>query len=1342
MEVISHCVIQVRTKWPFCKDFCQFHCRVSFLSGRKVFLPHEGEKPGSKYFWVIPSPLPLSLPSSLYHSPFPPQISSWILLIIWVVQLCLLSYRTSRPSPPLSRYPFPPPSITLPSLHRSVRGSCSSSGSSPPLSRYPSPPPLSLSLLSADQFVDPAHHLGRPALPPLLSHLPSLPLPSPAIPPLLPLSLSLPSTDQFVDPAHHLGRPALPSLLSHLPSLPSPLPLSLPSSLYHSPFPPQISSWILLIIWVVPSPLPLSLPSPSITLPSLRRSVRGSCSSSGSSSSASSPIAPPVPPLPLPSPAIPPLPLYHSPFPPQISSWILLIIWVVQLCLLSYRTSRPSPSPLPLSLPSPSITLPSLHRSVRGSCSSSGSSSSASSPIAPPVPPPPLSRYPFPPPLSLSLPSTDQFVDPAHHLGRPALPPLLSHLPSLPLPSPAIPSLPLYHSPFPPQISSWILLIIWVVQLCLLSYRTSRPSPSPLPLSLPSPSITLPSLHRSVRGSCSSSGSSSSAFSPISPPVPPLPSPAIPPLLPLSLSLPSTDQFVDPAHHLGRPALPSLLSHLPSLPSPPLSRYPSPPPLSLSLLSADQFVDPAHHLGRPALPSLLSHLPSLPLPSPAIPPLLPLSLSLPSTDQFVDPAHHLGRPALPSLLSHLPSLPLPSPAIPSLPLYHSPFSPQISSWILLIIWVVQLCLLSYLTSRPSPPLSRYPSPPPLSLSLPSTDQFVDPAHHLGRPALPSLLSHLPSLPSPLPLSLPSPSITLPSLHRSVRGSCSSSGSSSSASSPIAPPVPPPPLSRYPSPPPSITLPSLHRSVRGSCSSSGSSSSAFSPIAPPVPPLPSPLPLSLPSPSITLPSLRRSVRGSCSSSGSSSSAFSPIAPPVPPPPLSRYPFPPPLSLSLPSTDQFVDPAHHLGRPALPPLLSHLPSLPLPSPAIPSLPLYHSPFSPQISSWILLIIWVVQLCLLSYRTSRPSPPLSRYPFPPPLSLSLPSTDQFVDPAHHLGRPALPSLLSHLPSLPSPLPLSLPSPSITLPSLRRSVRGSCSSSGSSSSASSPIAPPVPPPPLSRYPFPPPLSLSLPSTDQFVDPAHHLGRPALPSLLSHLPSLPLPSPAIPPLLPLSLSLPSTDQFVDPAHHLGRPALPSLLSHLPSLPSPLPLSLPSPSITLPSLHRSVRGSCSSSGSSSSAFSPIAPPVPPLPSPAIPPLPLYHSPFPPQISSWILLIIWVVQLCLLSYRTCTCCSCEIADEKRKVDRSAQIAQRRSRMATPIGTPGGRHTPVGIGLPGQQQRAGYGPPGAGYGPPGAGYGPPGAGYGPPGVGYGPPGAGYGPPGAGYGQPGQQGQQAYG
>ena len=461
-------------------------------------------------------------------------------------------------------------------------------------------------------------------------------------------------------------------------------------------------------------------------------------------------------------------------------------------------------------------------------------------------------------------------------------------------------------------------------------------------------------------------------------------------------------------------------------------------------------------------------------------------------------------------------------------------------------------------------------------------------------------------------------------------------------------------------------------------------------------IPSPLPLSLPSPSITLPSLHRSVRGSCSSSGSSSSAFSPISPPVPP---------------------------------------------LPSPAIPPLPLYHSPFPPQISSWILLIIWVVQLCLLSYRTSRPSPPLSRYPSPPPLSLSLLSTDQFVDPAHHLGRPALPPLLSHLPSLPSPLPLSLPSPSITLPSLHRSVRGSCSSSGSSSSAFSPISPPVPPlpspaiPPLPLYhsPFPPQISswiLLIIWVVQLCLLSYRTSRPSPP--LSRYPSPP----------PLSLSLPSTDQFVDPAYHLGHPALPSLLSHLPSLPSPLPLSLPSPSITLPSLHRSVRGSCSSSGSSSSAFSPISPPVPPLPSPAIPPLPLYHSPFSPQISSWILLIIWVVQLCLLSYRTCTCCSCEIADEKRKVDRSAQIAQRRSRMATPIGTPGGRHTPVGIGLPGQQQRAGYGPPGAGYGPPGAGYGPPGAGYGPPGVGYGPPGAGYGPPGAGYGQPGQQGQQAYG
>ena len=139
-----------------------------------------------------------------------------------------------------------------------------------------------------------------------------------------------------------------------------------------------------------------------------------------------------------------------------------------------------------------------------------------------------------------------------------------------------------------------------------------------------------------------------------------------------------------------------------------------------------------------------------------------------------------------------------------------------------------------------------------------------------------------------------------------------------------------------------------------------------------------------------------------------------------------------------------------------------------------------------------------------------------------------------------------------------------------------------------------------------------------------------------------------------------------------------------------------------------------------------------------------------------LLVIWSIQLVIYSYRSCSCWSWEVAEEKRKVDRSWTIAQRRSRMATPIGTPGGRHTPVQYGQPmpnptqvpllsqasggyGPPQSAGYGPPqSTGYGPPqSAGYGPPqSAGYGPPrSAGYGPPqSAGYGPPqSAGYGPP---------
>ena len=42
--------------------------------------------------------------------------------------------------------------------------------------------------------------------------------------------------------------------------------------------------------------------------------------------------------------------------------------------------------------------------------------------------------------------------------------------------------------------------------------------------------------------------------------------------------------------------------------------------------------------------------------------------------------------------------------------------------------------------------------------------------------------------------------------------------------------------------------------------------------------------------------------------------------------------------------------------------------------------------------------------------------------------------------------------------------------------------------------------------------------------------------------------------------------------------------------------------------------------------------------------------------------------------TCRVCSCDVAEEKKKGDKTSIIAQRRSRLATPIATPGGFITP--------------------------------------------------------------------
>ena len=43
--------------------------------------------------------------------------------------------------------------------------------------------------------------------------------------------------------------------------------------------------------------------------------------------------------------------------------------------------------------------------------------------------------------------------------------------------------------------------------------------------------------------------------------------------------------------------------------------------------------------------------------------------------------------------------------------------------------------------------------------------------------------------------------------------------------------------------------------------------------------------------------------------------------------------------------------------------------------------------------------------------------------------------------------------------------------------------------------------------------------------------------------------------------------------------------------------------------------------------------------------------------------------------TCRVCSCDVAEEKKKGDKTSIIAQRRSRLATPIATPGGMITPA-------------------------------------------------------------------
>lgn len=60
-----------------------------------------------------------------------------------------------------------------------------------------------------------------------------------------------------------------------------------------------------------------------------------------------------------------------------------------------------------------------------------------------------------------------------------------------------------------------------------------------------------------------------------------------------------------------------------------------------------------------------------------------------------------------------------------------------------------------------------------------------------------------------------------------------------------------------------------------------------------------------------------------------------------------------------------------------------------------------------------------------------------------------------------------------------------------------------------------------------------------------------------------------------------------------------------------------------------------------------------------------------------MVMVWIVQLALNVGMMMRVCTCDVAEEKRKDDRTMLIAQRRSRLATPSVTPGGgvgRHTP--------------------------------------------------------------------
>lgn len=86
-----------------------------------------------------------------------------------------------------------------------------------------------------------------------------------------------------------------------------------------------------------------------------------------------------------------------------------------------------------------------------------------------------------------------------------------------------------------------------------------------------------------------------------------------------------------------------------------------------------------------------------------------------------------------------------------------------------------------------------------------------------------------------------------------------------------------------------------------------------------------------------------------------------------------------------------------------------------------------------------------------------------------------------------------------------------------------------------------------------------------------------------------------------------------------------------------------------------------------------------------------------------MLAVWIVQLALNVGMMMRVCTCDVAEEKQKDDRTMLIAQRRSRLATPSVTPGGgpgHHTPqlfppvaqpMGPGQPSQGPPRQYGLP---------------------------------------------------